>query len=98
MNRMVLLGRATVSALVLLCTIEAIYWPLLMKPGTVLGWWQSKALADVGVLVGLPVTVLAKWFGGRVLLGAALVWSAVVFWLSSLLVARSRKNSVSLDP
>lgn len=41
-----------------LLSIEAIYWPLIMKPGTVLSWWQIGWAAKIGYWVGAPVLLL----------------------------------------
>lgn len=74
-------SRIAVSGFVLLCTVQALYWPLLMKPGTELDWWQVHWLAQTGYVLGLPVMVLAVLLGGKVQLLIAVLWSACVYWL-----------------
>ncbi|HTN93880.1 MAG TPA: hypothetical protein VMJ33_04800 [Gallionella sp.] len=75
------------SAFVLLCTLQAFYWPLLPIPGTVIEWWQVDFLANIGFFVGAPVLmVIAKSpFSGlpQTLLGwsLAFVWAAIVFFV-----------------
>ncbi|MBK9160153.1 MAG: hypothetical protein IPM27_01035 [Nitrosomonadales bacterium] len=75
------------STIVLLCTLQAFYWPLLSIPGTVIEWWQVGFLAKVGFFVGAPVLVaVAKSpFSGlpQTLLGwsLAFMWAAVVFFV-----------------
>jgi hypothetical protein len=53
--------RFLIAAFVLLCTIQALYWPLLMKPGTELAWWQIGWMAKAGYVLGAPVMALALW-------------------------------------
>ena len=69
------------AAFVLACTVQALYWPLLPKPGLVLDWWQVEWLAKLGYLLGFPVLLLSRWVGGHVLLVAAVLWSGGVFLL-----------------
>lgn len=82
--------RLLITTFVLLCTIQALYWPLLMKPGTELGWWQIGWMAKVGYVLGAPVMGLAVWVSGWVLVLAAVLWSLFVYWLSGLLIHRFR--------
>lgn len=72
-----------ITTFVFLCTVQALYWPLLMKPGTELGWWQIGWMAKVGYILGAPVMVLAFWVSGLVLVLAAALWSLLVYWLSA---------------
>ena len=75
------LTRLLISAFVLVCTIQALYWPILMKPGTQLDWWQIGWLARLGSWLGyIPLAValgtgsqLAAWV-------SALVWAFLIFW------------------
>jgi len=75
------------STFVLLCTLQALYWPLLPKPGTVIEWWQVGSLAKVGFFVGAPVLVAItkSSLSGlpQTLLGwsLAFMWAAVVFFV-----------------
>jgi len=89
-RRITLAAKLAISAFVLLCTIEALYWPLLMKPGTVLAWWQVGWLATIDFVVGLPVLVAIAGAGllsvpnfllPALPLGLSLLWSTVVYWL-----------------
>jgi hypothetical protein len=85
--------RLVLSVLVLFCTLQAIYWPLIPKPGTVYEWWQVGVLAKIGFLVGAPVLfivwklrlstpaiVASGWF-------LALIWSAAIYYASGLVIA-----------
>jgi hypothetical protein len=91
-------ARLLIAALVFLCTIQALYWPLLMKPGTELGWWQIDWMAKVGYVIGAPVMVLAFWVSGLVLVLAAVLWSLLVYWLSGLLIHRFRLIRETVRP
>ena len=87
---------ATFAVFVLLCTIQALYWLIIMKPGTQLYWWQVKWLSDIGIWLGLPVLALTLEVGGRILLFAAAVWSAIVFVITKLIcqhIARKSKSN-----
>ena len=44
---------------VFLCTVQALYWPLIQKPGTEYGWWQINWAAQVGWVLGAPALALA---------------------------------------
>jgi hypothetical protein len=44
---------------VFFCTVQALYWPLIPKPGTEYGWWQLKWAAQAGYVLGAPVLALA---------------------------------------
>ena len=55
-NRFCFILCAAVACFVCVCSIEALYWPLVMKPGTEVGWWQVGWLAKAGYFVGFPVT------------------------------------------
>lgn len=76
---------AGIALLILAFTIQAIYWPILLKPGTVLDWWQAKWAAKVGYFVGAPaiVAVAASPFAGAMshvyAWTCALAWALVVF-------------------
>ena len=79
---------AIVAVFVLLCTIQALYWPIIMKPGTHLYWWQVKWLSDIGIWLGLPVLASTLFVGGRVLLFVTAVWSAIIFFIAKLICQR----------
>ena len=83
-------ARLLITAVVFVCTIQALYWPLLMKPGTELGWWQIGWMAQAGYVLGAPVMMLALWVSGMILVVAAALWSLLVYWLSGLAIRRFR--------
>jgi hypothetical protein len=93
---MKLILRMGLAVLVLMCTVQALYWPLLMKPGTELQAWQVHSLAQIGYLVGAPVMALSIWLNGGLLVLAAVLWSAYIYWLAGMACKRdanSRKES-----
>jgi hypothetical protein len=84
--------RATVSLFVLICTIEALHWPLVMKPGIQLAWWQVRWLAMTGDYVGFPVVVAAIAIGmiglpsfifHTVMYSLAALWTYCIFGVLS---------------
>jgi hypothetical protein len=85
------LGAATA---VCFLTLEALYWPLIMKPGTELAFWQIYWAAQLGKWAGLPVVaaILVSPLSGlwqealAIVLTAA--WAAVVYWLVGLALRR----------
>jgi hypothetical protein len=85
--------RLAIAALVVYCTIEALYWPIIMKPGTELHWWQNKLSAEVGCYIGLPVmVVVAKSpFSGLshivVIWFSVAVWGVIIYCLSGYLIS-----------
>jgi cation transport ATPase len=85
--------RLVITAIVVYCTIEALYWPIIMKPGTELYWWQNKLASQVGYYVGIPILVTAAkspftgldhvaaiWF-------SVAVWGAIIYYLSGYLIS-----------
>jgi hypothetical protein len=76
-----------VFAAVLFCTVQALYWPLLPKPGTEYGWWQLKPAARAGFVLGAPVftlvmcsPIIGAWqevFG----VSLALLWALICSFL-----------------
>jgi len=73
---------AFVGAFVLLCTIEALYWPLVVVFGPELAWWQLSPLANFGVVLGFPVVLVALLVdvGEAILWGLSIAWSVVIFF------------------
>jgi hypothetical protein len=85
--------RSGVAMFVFVCSIEALHWPLLMKPGTELEWWQVKWLAKTGDWVGFPVMVATLALGDLplpltirsiVFPLCAILWAACVYLLLGL--------------
>lgn len=72
-----------IAAFVLFCTVQVLYWPMLMKPGTELYWWQSKIAADIGLIVGFPVwiAVLKSPFSG--LANELFMWLCTAVWTTA---------------
>jgi hypothetical protein len=66
---------------VLFCTVQALYWPLLPKPGTVYSWWQLNWAAEAGFVLGAPALALA------LLSPLSGVWQDVFLVLMALLWA-----------
>jgi hypothetical protein len=80
-----LLVRSLTSAFVLLCTLEALYWPILMKLGIQLHWWQVHWLAKLGFYIGFIPCGIALFTGSKILsLASAFVFALFVFWLLGL--------------
>lgn len=82
------------AAVVSFLTLQAIYWPLIMKPGTELEFWQMRWAAELGYWVGLPVVAatLVSPFAGALqqLLVLILtgVWAAAAYWLVGYVLRR----------
>ena len=76
-------GRGAVALFVFLCTVEAMYWPLLPKPGSI-RWWHVRWLAGVGYYVGSPAMFLAAAAGS---VGAQAGVADAVGWLSGAMWA-----------
>lgn len=89
--------RFSLAAFVFVATIQALYWPLLPKPGTTYRWWQIHWLAGSGMVVGLPVLFLSNWIGEFGLWVATLVWAALVYFLSGLVRQVLRRGSHAIS-
>ena len=85
------------AAFVFACTVQMIHWPLLMKPGTPIEWWQVSWMARVGEIVGLPVLVASLPVsrldlpapGASVVLHLlAVAWSIFLFWLAGRILKK----------
>src|SRR5947209_1397678 len=86
------LVRSLIAVFVLLCTLEALYWPLLMKPGTQLHWWQVHWLAKLGYYLGFIPCIIAVFSGSPILaLTSAIVFAVFVFWLLGVVLRRFLK-------
>ena len=44
--------------LLVLCIVQALYFPFLTSEDLVTPWWQSGAMAGVGVVIGFPVLLV----------------------------------------
>ncbi|MGE5098680.1 MAG: hypothetical protein ACM3SX_01730 [Deltaproteobacteria bacterium] len=92
---------AGIAGIVLAFTIQAIYWPILLKPGTELDWWQAKWAADVGYFVGAPaiLALAASPFVGAMshvyAWACALVWALVVFAGARFVLRRRRPHRIT---
>ncbi|HEY6093663.1 MAG TPA: hypothetical protein VIU93_01800 [Gallionellaceae bacterium] len=66
---------------------EALYWPIIRKPGTPLEWWQNFYLAKTGQYVGFPawLVLLNSSLHGTFQVALAWIlilgWAAVLYWL-----------------
>jgi hypothetical protein len=75
-------------------TLEAIYWPLILKPGTELAFWQIHWAAQLGNWIGLPVVaaILVSPLSGAwqdvlaIILAAA--WAIVAYWIVGIALRR----------
>ena len=79
------------AVFVLVCTIQALYWPLIMKPGTILDWWQVKWLAQLGYFIGIPVMILTKWFNAPILWVGSILWALIIYCILMLICTRYSK-------
>ncbi len=81
-----------IAALSLLVMTEALFWPVIMKHGTTLDWWQNYYLAQIGKYLGFPVwMVLFKSpFEGNFNLAFAwllvISWAAFLYWLAGVAI------------
>ena len=77
-----------VGAAIFFFTLQAVYWPLIMKPGFELHFWQMQWAADIGYRIGIPVVgvILFSPFTGLtqhlLAIGLAFGWSAAVAWVA----------------
>jgi len=100
------LARGVVAAFVFVCTVEALYWPLLPKPGTPLEWWQVHWLATIGEYVGLPVMGAAFALGhlrlpqyaySALFPLCALIWAWFVYLILAAFFQKKEPNQ-ALEP
>ena len=83
-----LITQTVLTALSFFVMDQALFWPLIMKPGTPLEWWQNYYAAQIGQYVGLPVwfVLLEYPFEGKAQLVVAwtlvVAWAGFIFWLS----------------
>ena len=77
-----LLIRLAIAGLTFYVMIQALFWPLINKPGTELEWWQNHLAARIGLYVGFPawVVLLHSPFSGKAY--SFLAWVLVVLWTS----------------
>jgi hypothetical protein len=73
-----------ITVLSLLVMVEALFWPIIRKPGTALEWWQNLYLAKIGQYVGFPawIVLLKSPFEGTLQLVFA--WVLVIAWAAFL--------------
>jgi hypothetical protein len=73
-----------VTVLSLLVMVEALFWPIIRKPGTPLEWWQNVYLAKIGQYVGFPVWVVLLKSPFEGMLQKLIAWILVVAWAAFL--------------
>jgi hypothetical protein len=89
--------RAITSCFILLCIIQALYWPI-PKPGTSYDWWQVGILAKVGYVVGLPVlfviirTPLTGMAQTSLGWGLSIIWATAIYLALGLIVTAFSKK------
>jgi hypothetical protein len=78
-----LLIRFAIAALTLYVMIQALFWPLINKPGTKLYWWQNYQAARIGGFVGFPVweILFHSPLSGRTA-NIIFAWVLIVLWTS----------------
>ena len=75
------MGRALsvlVWLVVFICTVQALYWPVIPKPPSI-QWWQVRELAEIGRYIGWPVGVI-----GLLTQSQIAAWLANLVWSSAL--------------
>jgi hypothetical protein len=95
--------RIVASVAVAFFTVQALYWPLIPKPGTEFYWWQLKWAAEIGYFVGAPVIgiVLLSPLQGPaqhlLALGLTAIWFVVIFLairsISNVVLRRVERNA-----
>jgi hypothetical protein len=87
-----LITQITIAVLGLYVMVQALFWPIILKPGTQLEWWQNPYAAKIGQYVGFPVwaVLLNSPFSGtaQLLIAWALViaFTVLMFWLSGTVI------------
>ena len=87
MKRGLIIAIATVIAFF---TLQAIYWPLILKPGTPLHFWQMHWAAEIGYRVGAPAVgvILLSTLTGlpqhMLAIGLTIAWSAALAWVAKV--------------
>ena len=77
-----------VGAVVYFLTVQAMYWPVIMKPGTEVQFWQMRWAAGIGYWVGAPavaaisVSPLSGMLQDILAHIFALIWAGVTYWLA----------------
>lgn len=93
-----LITQIAIAVLSLLVMVQALFWPLIMKPGTPLEWWQNFYLAKIGQYVGFPVWIVLfeSPFKGTAQLVFAWIlvvaWTAFLYWFSGAAIELSQKR------
>jgi hypothetical protein len=90
-NRVLVKSRIAFCVFVFICSIEALYWPIEMEPGTKLQWWQVHSLAELGYFLGCIPLVCILLASGLVPLPILpwlfiVCWTLFLFWLSGLFI------------
>lgn len=97
-------ARTAGAAFVFACTVQAIHWPFLQKPGTTFEWWQVQWMARLGEFVGFPVLGamfplarlgLPSTSSSIALHMLAVVWSLCVFWLAGRIRKKAPTQAIS---
>lgn len=80
--------RIVVASFFFLCTVEAFFWPIVMKPGTHLEWWQIHFSAKIGYVIGFPALTAHFYLNvlGMNLLGPDAIiisffWAVIIYFL-----------------
>ncbi|PYU51753.1 MAG: hypothetical protein DMG48_08130 [Acidobacteria bacterium] len=77
-----LILRLTIAGISLFVTIQALYWPLINKPGTELYWWQNYQAARIGLYVGFPIWKILFHSPLSGTANIVFAWILIVGWTS----------------
>lgn len=65
----------------MICIVQAFYYPFLSSPEITAEWWQVGSLAGIGYLFGLPVFLLAEYLFESSLFREIFAWIASLIWV-----------------
>jgi Sec-independent protein secretion pathway component TatC len=80
------------AASVAFVTLQAVYWPLIMKPGTELQFWQMQWAAEIGYRVGAAVVTavmmspLTGLMQDVLAIALSILWAIAVVWVINVLI------------
>jgi hypothetical protein len=89
--------RILIATIFLICTIEAFFWPIIMKPGTQLEFWQIHFLAQLGYVIGFPALVTHYYLNvlgmnvsdsGAILI--SFIWAVIIYVLLTIFAKKNR--------
>lgn len=74
--------RIVICLFIFICIIQAMYYPIIIKPGATVEWWQVQFLAGLGYYLGAPIFMLSEYLEVQSNNMELFAWVTLIIWVS----------------